>query len=165
MPASPRPSFGDLIRAERIRQRRSLRALAREVGVSPSMMSQIETGKTQPSVATLFSITSTLRLPLPTFFESSDVDNQAAEPVGSVHSGAPAVASAVVAATGSRLGPHVQPAQRQLFQVNEAVAIERLGQMPLLPVDFVRVTFAAGGSSTGTGDAISHSGMEYGFLL
>jgi quercetin dioxygenase-like cupin family protein len=129
------------------------------------MMSQIETGKTQPSVATLFSITSALRRPLQTFFESSDVDNQPATPAATVHSGASALASAIVAAPGSRLGPHVRPAQRQLFHVNAAVALERLGQVPPLRVDFVRVTFAPGGSSSGTGEVISHSGSEYGFLL
>src|SRR5262245_20480067 len=164
MPASPWPSLGDRIRAERTRQGRSLRALAREVGVSPSMMSQIETGKTQPSVATLFSITSTLRLSLQTFVESSGVDNQAAAPVATVHSGAPAFTSGV-AFDGPRLGPHVQPAERQLFQVNEGVAVERLGRVPQLPVEFVRITVAPGGSSTGTGEVMDHSGWEYGFLL
>ena len=48
MPAAQLPSLGERIRAERNRQGLSLRALARSVGVSPSMMSQIETGKTRP---------------------------------------------------------------------------------------------------------------------
>lgn len=160
----PWPSLGDRIRAERTRQGRTLRALAREVGVSPSMMSQIETGKTQPSVATLFSITSTLRLSLHTFFDSSDVDSQAAA-VATVHSGVPAFTLDGGFAPGPRLGPRVQPAERQLFRVNEAVAVERLGHAPHLPVEFVRTTFAPGGSSTGTGEAMGHSGWEYGFLL
>ena len=37
-----------------------LRALAREVGVSPSLISQIEHGKATPSVATLYAIVSQL---------------------------------------------------------------------------------------------------------
>jgi quercetin dioxygenase-like cupin family protein/DNA-binding XRE family transcriptional regulator len=133
--------------------------------VSPSMMSQIETGKTQPSVATLFSITSTLRLPLQAFFESSDVDNQAASPVATIYSGAPAFTLDGGFAPGPRLGPHVPPAQRQLFQANDSVAVERLGLVPHLPVEFIRITIAPGGSSTGTGEVMGHSGWEYGFLL
>lgn len=165
MPSSPRLSLGDRIRAERTRQGRTLRALAREVGVSPSMMSQIETNKTQPSVATLFSIASTLGLALQAFVESSDVDDLAASPAATVHSGAPAFAFDGGFAPGPRLGPRVQPAERQLFQVNEAVAVERLGRVPDLPVEFVRITFAPGGSSTGSGEVMGHPGWEYGFLL
>ena len=38
----------------------SLRALARDVGVSPSLISQIEHGKATPSVGTLYAIVSEL---------------------------------------------------------------------------------------------------------
>ena len=34
----------------------SLRGLAKSLGVSPSLISQVETGKTQPSVSTLYAI-------------------------------------------------------------------------------------------------------------
>ena len=46
-------TFGAAIRRARQSQGLSLRAVAREVGVSPSLLSQVETGKTQPSVTTL----------------------------------------------------------------------------------------------------------------
>ena len=135
--------------------------------MSPSMMSQIETGKTQPSVATLMAIANTLRVPVQTLVDSSDVDSQAVAPVATVHSGAPvfALTAASAAAPGARLGPHVQPDQRELLQLNDGVAIERLGQVPTMPIDFIRVTFAPGGSSTGTGEIAGHSGWEYGFVL
>ena len=60
MPGTDVPWLGRRIRAERVRQGMSLRGLAREVGVSASMISQIETAKSQPSVSTLYAITSTL---------------------------------------------------------------------------------------------------------
>ena len=60
MAASELPSLGERIREERMSRGVSLRALAGQVGVSASMISQIENGKSQPSVSTLYAITSAL---------------------------------------------------------------------------------------------------------
>ncbi|KOV99178.1 XRE family transcriptional regulator [Streptomyces sp. NRRL B-1140] len=48
----------------------SLRALAREIGVSASLVSQIETGKSQPSVSTLYAITTTLGISVESLFDA-----------------------------------------------------------------------------------------------
>ena len=40
----------------------TLRELARRVGVSPSLISQIETGRSQPSVGTLYAIATELEV-------------------------------------------------------------------------------------------------------
>src|SRR5215468_2158638 len=69
MPASQVPSLGERIRMERTRQGVSLRALARDVGVSASMISQIETGKSRPSVSTLYAITTALGMSLQEIFD------------------------------------------------------------------------------------------------
>ena len=68
MPATEVPWLGERIRAERVRQGISLRGLARAVGVSASMISQIETAKTQPSVSTLYAITSALGISIEDLF-------------------------------------------------------------------------------------------------
>ena len=47
----------------------SLRELARRLDVSPSLVSQIETGKIQPSVRTLYAIVCELGLSLDEIFE------------------------------------------------------------------------------------------------
>jgi transcriptional regulator with XRE-family HTH domain len=52
--------IGGRIRAERARRGVSLRSLARSVNLSPSLISQIETGKCRPSVSTLYAITTAL---------------------------------------------------------------------------------------------------------
>ena len=77
MPASDVPPLGQRIRAERLRRDLSLRALAREVGVSASMISQIETGKAQPSVSTLYAITSILGMSIQDVFETAPADDDA----------------------------------------------------------------------------------------
>ena len=66
------PPIGPRIREERARREVTIRALARVVGVSPSLISQIETGKSQPSVSTLYGITSALGLSLEDLFDASD---------------------------------------------------------------------------------------------
>jgi transcriptional regulator with XRE-family HTH domain len=48
--------------------RMSMSGLAREVGVSPSMVSQIERGQTLPSVATLFALATALGADIDVFF-------------------------------------------------------------------------------------------------
>jgi transcriptional regulator with XRE-family HTH domain/mannose-6-phosphate isomerase-like protein (cupin superfamily) len=47
----------------------TLRELARRLGVSPSFVSQLENGKSQPSVATLYSITQLLDVSIDHLFE------------------------------------------------------------------------------------------------
>src|ERR1700722_11577892 len=60
--ASMNVNGGGLIRRERQRQGLSLRELARRVGVSASMLSQVETDRTRPSVSTIYAIAAELGL-------------------------------------------------------------------------------------------------------
>jgi transcriptional regulator with XRE-family HTH domain/quercetin dioxygenase-like cupin family protein len=72
------PPIGQRIRAERLRQGMNLRSLARLVNVSPSHISQIETGKTRPSISTLYAITTALGVPLDEIFEEAAHGEEAA---------------------------------------------------------------------------------------
>src|SRR6266536_6193865 len=60
----PALDLGARLRAERLRQGMSLREMARRLGVSASALSQIETGKAQPSVSKLFDIVNLLNTSL-----------------------------------------------------------------------------------------------------
>jgi transcriptional regulator with XRE-family HTH domain len=53
-------AIGNRIRSLRSQQRRTLKALAERTGVSPSMLSLVERGKTSPSIGTLVAIASAL---------------------------------------------------------------------------------------------------------
>src|SRR6185312_12622388 len=59
---SLRHDLGQRLREAREEKNVGLRELARRLGVSASLISQIETGKTEPSINTLFSIVSELEL-------------------------------------------------------------------------------------------------------
>lgn len=148
----PTSNMGERIRAERERQGISLRALARDVGVSASMISQIENGKSRPSVSTLYAITTALGLPM------QDVFALEVTP--------PATLLGVLgAARGIRLGPHVRPKERQILTLDSGVTWERLGSLPPLDVDFLHITYAPGGSSSSTAELMRHASWEYGYLV
>ena len=57
-----RDDLGHRLREAREEKKIGLRELARRLGVSASLISQIETGKTEPSINTLFAIVSELEL-------------------------------------------------------------------------------------------------------
>ncbi len=57
------------IRELRKEKRLTLRGLAQEAGISPSALSQIESGQVSPSVATLEKITAALGLPITVLFD------------------------------------------------------------------------------------------------
>src|SRR5919204_837038 len=59
---------GQELRVHREARGLSLRELARRLSISPSALSQIETGKSRPSVSTLYSIVSELGISLDELF-------------------------------------------------------------------------------------------------
>jgi transcriptional regulator with XRE-family HTH domain/quercetin dioxygenase-like cupin family protein len=117
VPSTEVPPIGARLRAARRGRGLSVRGLARDIGVSASLISQIETDKSSPSVSTLYSITTALGIsiedlfgdPPPAAADSPDEpgDDGADEPVA-VAAGAPAVTrlsgDGAVAALTSALG-------------------------------------------------------------
>jgi DNA-binding XRE family transcriptional regulator/quercetin dioxygenase-like cupin family protein len=163
------PPVGERIREARLRHGMSLRALARAVGVSASLISQIETGKSRPSVSTLYSITKALEISVEDVFDGAEADAAGPADLGTV--GGPlsgAVRQAVHGITqpaGHRIGPIVRPDAREVLQLDSGVTWERLGHVPGTRIDFLLVTYAPGGSSSSGDQLMRHSGLEYGFLL
>jgi len=154
------PQIGPRIRAERTRQELTIRALADSIGVSASLISQIETGKSQPSVSTLYAITSALGLPIEDLFDETP------EPA--------AVATGTSDGAGLRflttdrahgVGPHVSPGDREVLTLDTGVTWQRLGQVPHHHVDFLLVTYQPGSSSSADGGLMRHPGTEYGYLI
>ncbi len=157
--------LGERIRAERARRGISLRSLARSVGLSPSLISQIETGKCQPSVSTLYAITTALGVSV------QDVFGEAGVSGGRVTDGA-AAGQAVVPAHPARHGdaqesggPVVCPEQRDVLELDSGVIWQRLGRVPGSRVDFLLVSYAPGACSSPAGRLMRHTGTEYGYLI
>jgi transcriptional regulator with XRE-family HTH domain len=125
------------LRAERERRGISLRELARRLDISPSAISQIETGRARPSVATLWAIVTELGMSLDDLFA----------PEGG---------------TG-RLGV-VTAEQREALQLATGVRWERMTNADP-DVDFIWVVYDVGGSSSPDDGFIRHAGREYGLVL
>jgi transcriptional regulator with XRE-family HTH domain/quercetin dioxygenase-like cupin family protein len=160
-------AIGARIRAERERRGMSVRALARDVGVSPSLISQIETSKTLPSVSTLYAITTALQVPVDEIFDPAPIDAVSAK----VSSDGMAISDLARAAGAPprnrdhKAGPHLCPADREELRLDSGVVWERLGQMPGQHVEFLRITYQPGATSSSGGDLMRHAGTEYGYLV
>jgi transcriptional regulator with XRE-family HTH domain len=155
MPAPEVERLGPRLREEREKRGVTVRGLARDVGVSASMVSQIETGKVQPSVSTLYAITTALGIAVEDLFTPS-VDGGGSPPVRD---------QAFEALRGHRLGPLVRPEDRRVLQLDSGVTWELLGELPQHTVDFLLVTYQPGSTSSSAGGLMRHPGSEYGHLL
>lgn len=159
-------SLGARLREERDRRGLTLRELARRLDVSPSLVSQIETGKTQPSVRTLYAIVSELGVSLDEVFAPSDED-----PDGHSLPPTPRIGRRGPSAGPGQTGPaeglgRVQRAdERQLIDLGSGVRWERLTTWNDRDVDFLFTTYEAGGSSSADGSLMRHNGREFGIVL
>jgi transcriptional regulator with XRE-family HTH domain len=104
-------------RLARLRGERGVKvsALARAIGVSPSLISQIERGQSRPSVSTLFDLAQALDVPVDAFFR--DGVPAAAE------EGAPAAESAPAAPAPAPSAPMPAVAARNLGAAERPVAV------------------------------------------
>ena len=58
----------------------------------------------------------------------------------------------------------MRPDEREILTLDSGVTWELLGQVPDTHVDFLRITYQPGGSSSSAGLLMRHSGTEYGFV-
>lgn len=121
----------------------SVRGLAGRIGVSPSLISQIETGKVNPSVGTLVAITTELGLSLDVLF---------------------ADAAAPLRSPGED-GIMLHPDERPALELATGVTWYRLTPRHEEDVDFLYVVYGVGGESCPTDAMLVHRGREYGLLL
>ena len=72
-PAPSPPTIGVNLKLLRQKQRISLDQLARRAGVSKAMLSQIEQGRANPTVASVWKISHALGMPFQDLFEARDI--------------------------------------------------------------------------------------------
>ncbi len=130
--------------------------LAREVGVTPSLISQIERGMSRPSVSTLFAIAQALDVPVDAFFREPQQPVAAAvqpdgPPVpggadgpGGAGGGSPAGPGQVAAADGRYV---VRRGGRAVIDIEGGVRWERLTRSTLDHLDFFELVYEPGAES------------------
>ena len=139
---------GPRLREARERRALSLRELARIVKLSPSLISQIETGKARPSVGSLYALTSALGL---------SIDRLFIEPDGASGQHSPS------AAPDSEATLVVRASNRKAIELESGVRWERMTAASHSDVDFLFVEYAPGGASAAT--MTRHAGKEFGFVM
>ena len=80
--ADPADEIGARLASARLSRGIKVTALARLVGVSPSLISQIERGQSRPSVSTLFALAEALDVPVDAFFRDGDASRRGARARG-----------------------------------------------------------------------------------
>ncbi len=144
---------GQRLRSERERHGLSLRELARRLEISPSALSQIETGRSRPSVGTLYAIVSELEMSLDELF-------------GAQRTAAAATRASDLAGNEEAGATLVQPHDtRKRIELESGVRWERLTPTAEPDADFLYVVYEVGGASSREGTHMRHMGREYGLVL
>jgi transcriptional regulator with XRE-family HTH domain/quercetin dioxygenase-like cupin family protein len=163
-----RDDLGHRLREAREQKKIGLRELARRLGVSASLISQIETGKTEPSINTLFAIVSELELSVNEIV--FDAKQDAGPPSGTDAS--QDQNGVVVSRRAGKPGPAdapESPVQRAMnrtsISLESGVSWQRLTAQPDHNVDFLLLRYPPGSESTPSHSLMRHNGTEYGYIL
>lgn len=143
---------GDGELGTRLRQARqergfSLRSVASEAGISASLLSQVENGKTQPSVSTLYAIVSYLDISIDQLL--GNVPQEVPDTTIAVHSAHPVQ----------------RHADAPTIEMQNGVTWERMAVGNFTDVDPLHTIYAPGGSSSADGRYMRHAGTEYGYII
>ena len=138
--------IGGRLREEREKRGLSLRELARRVGVSPSLVSQIELDRVNPSVSTLYAIVTELGMTMRDVFG----DAEPTEPIVQRRDGGD--------------GPIERAESRRVIDLASGVRWERLTPHSEQDVEFLRVMYPVGAESCPEDALVTHGGREYGYV-
>lgn len=144
--------IGTRLREERERMSISQRELARRIGLSASLISQIESGQSKPSVGTLYAIVTELGASVDDVFR------------GNGHTGAGHGGNGDLP-EGPDHGPVVRSDERHVIDLDSGVRWERLTSHRHEDVDFLHVVYDVGGSSASDTVMMRHPGREYGVVM
>lgn len=135
---------GSRLRTERERLGIGLRELARRVGVSPSLVSQIELDRVNPSVSTLYALVTELGMTMGDVFG----DSRPGERV----------------VNQRRDGLAERPETRRVVNLASGVRWERLTRDSDRDVEFLYVVYPVGAASCPADALMTHGGKEYGYV-
>jgi transcriptional regulator with XRE-family HTH domain len=142
-------AIGQRLREERIKAGISQRELARRLGFSPSLISQLESGQSRPSVGTLYSIVTELGVSLDHVIRGGEADDASDSGDG---------------AASSR-SPVVHPGERPAIDLDSGVRWEELAADHEEGVDFLHAIYEVGGASTPDRSLMRHHGREFGYIV
>jgi transcriptional regulator with XRE-family HTH domain len=143
-------SIGPRLRQARERKDMTVRGLARYIGVSPSLISQIERGRVMPSVGTLYSMANELGLVVDDLFTGAQPRTKGRDR-GETDQ--------------DQTNPVVHMGQRKSIHLADGVRWERLTPTPDKDVEFLVVVYDVGAESCAKDALIRHGGKEYAYMI
>jgi mannose-6-phosphate isomerase-like protein (cupin superfamily)/DNA-binding XRE family transcriptional regulator len=180
----PGTGLGPRLRLVRADRQLSVRELARRVGCSASLISQIERGVSVPSVGVLYSLATELGSSLDYLLfgsgagpgagrdDGAGADAGAGADTGARTGSGEGVSGGPAAASGSRRAGAAQPPAivqrgggRKIIDLASGVRWERLTPGADAMTDFLEVVYSPGGHSTDERRPLRHDGREYGLII
>jgi transcriptional regulator with XRE-family HTH domain len=143
-------AIGSRLKQKRVKAGISQRELARRIGLSASLISQLESGMTKPSVGTLYAIVTELGLSIDSVIRGKDLD-ETPRPVEED----PIADQALV----------VRHDERQSIDLASGVRWEELTAGKEEHLDFLIAIYEVGGSSTPDKSLMRHHGREFGYII
>lgn len=159
----PETGLGPRLRLAREQRQLSVRELARRIGCSASLISQIERGVSVPSVGVLYSLATELDTSLDHLLFGAEPRRPLAAPPGSDASGS--VASGTLASGTLASGIVQRVGGRNIIDLASGVRWERLTPGADAMTDFLEVIYSPGGHSTDERRPLRHDGHEYGLVI
>jgi mannose-6-phosphate isomerase-like protein (cupin superfamily)/DNA-binding XRE family transcriptional regulator len=163
----PGSGFGPRLREARATRRLSVRELARRVGCSASLISQIERGVSVPSVGVLYSLATELGSSLDyLLFGSGPGPDGGADTVSAASGPAASGPAALVPLPAAAPAAVVQRGRdRKIIDLASGVRWERLTPQSEAMTDFLEVIYSPGGHSTDERRPLRHDGREYALII
>jgi transcriptional regulator with XRE-family HTH domain len=152
----PGTGLGPRLRAAREERGLSVRELARRIGCSASLISQIERGVSVPSVGVLYSLATSL---------GSSSDYLLFGSLSAGAAGAGGAAGAAAPEPGAARPIVQRGGGRKIIDLASGVRWERLTPQSDGRADFLEVVYSPGGHSTDERRPLRHEGREYGLVI
>lgn len=193
--AEPVVALGARLKSVRQRSGMSLREVARQLGVSPSFVSQLENGKSQPSVATLYSISQLLDISIDQLFSAEGVDagrertpravavaagtetparrRPAVQAVQDTGTDAPPISRSELGSPANAWPSEqvtarlsvTRPGERVRLEMDSGVVWEQLATNTGTGLDFMEIVYPPHSTSTNDNRMLQHAGSEFGYLI
>ena len=164
----PETGLGPRLRVAREQRQLSVRELARRIGCSASLVSQIERGVSVPSVGVLYSLATELDTSLDHLLFGAEPRRPLDAAPGPDAPGVVApgsVASGIVASGVVAPGIVQRAVGRNIIDLASGVRWERLTPGADAMTDFLEVIYSPGGHSTDERRPLRHVGHEYGLVI
>lgn len=162
----PGSALGPRLRQVREERGLSVRELARRVGCSASLISQVERGISTPSAGMIYALAVELSASLDYLFDAMpSSDGRPSRTASTPHGIQPADASVRPGSLADGGGIVQRSGLRRAIDLASGVRWERLTPRSDSSVDFLEVIYEPGGHSTDSRRPVRHDGYEYGVVI